>query len=55
VIEVGFVHLEQVGIAAEDNGDFTNTLSVGASKLFDPRADFSALRAAKCVVGIVKV
>ena len=55
VLEVGFVHLEQVIVRAEHDSKFTNGFAVCGRKIVNPRSDFASVGAPKSVVGIVKL
>ena len=55
VVEVRFVHFEQVVVRAENDGNLADALVMCTGKIFDPRPNFPALRTAKRVVGIVEL
>ena len=52
---MGFVHFQEVIVRAKDDGEFADDAAVCLSKRRNPRFDFTAVRTAKRVIGIVKL
>jgi hypothetical protein len=55
VLQVGFVHLEQVIVRAEHDSEFTNGFPMSSRKIVNPRSDLASVGAPKSVVGIVEL